>query len=118
ILITEVILMSLFLTMNTADLSLQKLGAEHYTQTASFWVTGHFTGMFSGMSAGSLMALERTCWWLHIIGVFLFLNYLPYSKHLHILLAFPNAYYSKLVPQGEAKNMKEIQNEVLYMMEP
>jgi heterodisulfide reductase subunit C len=118
ILVTEVVLMSLFLIMNTADLSLQQLGAEHYTSTEPFWISGHLTGMFSGMGAGSLIAIERTCWWLHIIGVFLFLNYLPYSKHLHILLAFPNAYYSKLVPQGEAKNMKEIQNEVLYMMEP
>ena len=63
------------------------------------------------------MGIERSCWWLHIIGVFAFLNYLPYSKHLHIILGFPNAYYAKLTPQGEAKNMKEIQNEVLYMME-
>ncbi len=118
ILVTEVILMSLFLIMNTADLSLQQLGAEHYTRTEPFWVSGHLTGMFSGMSAGTLIAIERTCWWLHIIGVLLFLNYLPYSKHMHIILAFPNAYYSKLTAQGEAKNMKEIQNEVLYMMEP
>ena len=118
ILITEIILMALFLTMNTADQSLQKLGVEHYTPTAPFWITSHFTGIFSGLSAGTLMGIERGCWWLHIIGVFAFLNYLPYSKHFHILLAFPNAYYSKLVPQGEVKNMPEIQNEVLYMMEP
>ena len=118
ILITEVVLMSLFIIMNVADLSLQQLGAEHYTKTDSFWISGSFTGMFSGMSVGTLIAIERTCWWLHIIGVLLFLNYLPYSKHLHIVLAFPNAYYGKLIPQGEAKNMKEIQNEVLYMMEP
>ncbi len=118
ILITEIILMSLFLTMNTADQSLQKLGVEHYTPTAPFWITSHFTTIFSGLSAGTLVGIERGCWWLHIIGVFAFLNYLPYSKHFHILLAFPNAYYSKLIPQGEAKNMPEIQNEVLYMMEP
>lgn len=118
ILITEVVLMSLFLIMNTADLSLQQMGAEHYTKTEPFWITGHLTGMFAGMSAGTLVAIERICWWLHIIGVFAFLNYLPYSKHLHIILAFPNAYYSKLNPQGEVRNMKEIQNEVLYMMEP
>ncbi len=118
ILITEIVLMSLFLIMNTADKSLQALNAEHYTATAPFWVTSHLTGMFSGMSAGSLVIVERSCWWLHIIGVFFFLNYLPYSKHFHILLAFPNAYYSKLVPQGEVKNMPDIQNEVLYMMEP
>ena len=118
ILITEIILMTLFLTMNTADQALQTLGAEHYTPTAPFWITSHFTGIFSGLSAPALMGIERGCWWLHIIGVFFFLNYLPYSKHFHILLAFPNAYYSKLIPQGEIKNMQEIQNEVLYMMEP
>jgi heterodisulfide reductase subunit C len=118
ILITEIILMSLFLTMNTADLVLQSRGAEHYTATAPFWITNNFTGMFAGISEGGLMGIERTCWWLHIIGVLAFLNYLPYSKHFHIILAFPNAYYSRLKPQGEAKNMPEIQNEVLYMMEP
>ena len=118
ILVTEVVLMSLFLIMNAADLSLQQLGAEHYIATEPFWISSQLTGMFSGMSAGALVAIERTCWWLHILGIFLFLNYLPYSKHLHVILAFPNAFYAKLVPQGEARNMKEIQNEVLYMMEP
>jgi heterodisulfide reductase subunit C len=118
ILITEIILMSLFLTMNTADLSLQSRGAEHYTATAPFWITHHFTGMFSGLSVGTLLGIERGCWWLHIIGVFFFLNYLPYSKHFHIILAFPNAYYSKLIPKGEVSNMPEIQKEVLYMMQP
>jgi len=118
ILITEIVLMTLFLTMNTADQVLQSRGAEHYTLTAPFWITSHLTGIFAGMGDGALMGLERGCWWLHIIGIFAFLNYLPYSKHFHILLAFPNAYYGKLMPQGEAKNMPEIQNEVLYMMEP
>lgn len=118
ILITEIVLMSLFLTMNTADLILQSRGAEHYTATAPFWITSHFTGMLSGMSVPALLGLERGCWWLHIIGVLLFMNYLPYSKHFHIILAFPNAYYSRLIPQAEVKNMPEIQNEVLYMMEP
>ncbi len=118
ILATEVVLMSLFLTMNTADLVLQTRGLEHYVSTQPFWVTSNFTSAFESMSTGSLIALERTCWWLHIIGVFAFLNYLPYSKHMHILLAFPNAYYTRLDPQGEMKNMKEIQNEVLYMMQP
>ena len=69
-------------------------------------------------SQSSLIGLERGAWWLHIVGIFAFLNYLPYSKHLHIVLAFPNAYYAKLIPQGEMKNMPDIQNEVLYMMEP
>ncbi len=118
ILITEVVLMSLFLIMNTADQVLQSRGVEHYTLTEPFWITSNFTGMFSGLSDGALIAIERGGWWLHIIGIFLFLNYLPYSKHLHIVLAFPNAYYTRLRPQGEMANMKEIQNEVLYMMQP
>ena len=118
ILITEIVLMSLFLTMNTADLVLQSRGAEHYPVTSQFWITGNFTGLFEGFSDGTLVAIERVGWWLHIIGVFAFLNYLPYSKHLHIVLAFPNAYYIRLKPQGEVTNMKEIQNEVLYMMQP
>lgn len=118
ILITEIVLMSLFLTMNTADLVLQSRHVEHYTQTASFWISGNFTGMFTGMSDTALIGIERGCWWLHIIGVFAFLNYLPYSKHFHIILAFPNAYYTRLIPQGEMNNMTDIQKEVLYMMRP
>jgi len=62
--------------------------------------------------------VERTAWWLHILGIFTFLNYLPYSKHLHIILAFPNAYYSRLDPPGKMDNMQNIQNEVKYMMQP
>lgn len=118
ILITEVVLMTLFLTMNTADLVLQSRGVAHYTITEPFWITGNLTGIFENISNGSLIAIERIGWWLHIIGVFLFLNYLPYSKHLHIVLAFPNTYYMRLKPQGEMKNMQAIQNEVLYMMQP
>ncbi|MBA3827495.1 MAG: (Fe-S)-binding protein [Taibaiella sp.] len=118
ILITEIILMTLFLTMNTADLVLQSRHIEHYTTTTPFWITSHFTSLLSHMSDGALMGLERTCWWLHIIGIFAFLNYLPYSKHLHIILAFPNAYYARLEPQGKLENMPAIQNEVLYMMKP
>lgn len=118
ILITEVVLMSLFLIMNAADLRLQQLNADHYTQTAPFWLSQHLTGLFDGWHVAAIEAIERICWWAHIIGVFAFLNYLPYSKHLHVILAFPNAWYGKLTPKGEIKNMKEIQNEVLYAMEP
>ncbi len=119
ILTTEIVLMSLLLIMNAADQALQgREGAEHYLALKPFLVSGNFVHLFSGMSVPALIGIERTCWWLHILGIFFFLNYLPYSKHFHILLAFPNAYYSKLTPNGEAKNMKDIQNEVLYMMEP
>ena len=118
ILITEIILMTLFLTMNTADQVLQSRGAEHYHITGNFWITGSLTSLLGGASTSSLIFIERFCWWLHILGVFAFMNYLPYSKHLHILLAFPNAYYARLEPMGKMENMPEIQKEVLYAMKP
>lgn len=118
ILVTEIVLMSLLLVLNATDLQLQSLHSEHYTQTGSYLISGLIAPMFNGMSEASLIALERSAWWLHIIGVLAFLNYLPYSKHLHIVLAFPNAYYAPLEPAGEMKNMPAIQNEVLYMMQP
>lgn len=118
ILFTEIVLMSLFLTMNACDLTLQSRGSEHYHQTGLFFFSGMISPLFAGLSDGSLVAIERTCWWLHIAGIFAFLNYLPYSKHLHILLAFPNAYYARLEPMGKMKNMPSVQNEVLYAMQP
>lgn len=118
ILFTEIVLMSLFLTMNACDLTLQSHGSEHYHQTGTFFFSGMISPIFSGLGDGTLIAIERTCWWLHIIGIFAFLNYLPYSKHLHILLAFPNAYYARLEPIGMMKNMPAVQNEVLYAMQP
>lgn len=118
ILMTEIVLMSLFLVMNAADRALQLKGASHYTDLGDFWFSGLLAPAFSGFSEGSLVAIERTCWWLHIIGIFAFLNYLPYSKHLHILFAFPNAYYMRLDAEAKMTNMPEIQNEVLYAMEP
>jgi ferredoxin len=118
ILITEIILMTLFLTMNAADQVLQSMGNEHYHQTGNFFFSHLLTPVFSGMNESSLVILERTCWWLHITGIYAFLNYLPYSKHLHIMLAFPNAYYARLEPKGKMKNMPEVQKEVLYAMQP
>ncbi|HPH86096.1 MAG TPA: (Fe-S)-binding protein [Ferruginibacter sp.] len=118
ILITEIILMSLFLTMNATDRALQLQGNEHYHETGSFVFSGMMAGWFQNMSASQLVMLERSCWWLHIAGIFAFLNYLPYSKHLHIILAFPNAYYARLAPNGEMENMENVQNEVKYMMQP
>ena len=118
ILFTEIILMSLFLIMNAADQTLQSRGNEHYLPTGAFYISGWLSPLFSGMSDSSLVVLERSCWWLHIAGIFAFLNYLPYSKHLHIMLAFPNAYYARLEPNGKMKNMPAVQNEVLYAMQP
>ena len=118
ILIAEIILMSLFLIMNATDRALQLQGSEHYHETGNFIISGIMSPWFQHISAGTLIGIERTCWWLHIIGIFTFLNYLPYSKHLHVILAFPNAYYAKLMPKGEMENMVSVQNEVKYMMQP
>lgn len=117
ILIAEIVLMTLFLTMNAADYNLQQLD-EHYVETGKFAISGLIAPLLQSFSPNALVAIERTCWWLHIIGIFAFLNYLPYSKHLHILLAFPNAYYTRLDAVGKISNMPVIQNEVLYAMQP
>jgi len=118
ILITEIILMTLFLTMNTADRALQLQSNEHYHQVGSFVLSGIFAPALEHLQPSTLIGLERGCWWLHIFGILAFLNYLPYSKHLHILLAFPNAYYGRLEPKGQMKNMPNVQREVEYMMKP
>jgi heterodisulfide reductase subunit C len=120
ILITEIILMLLFLTMNASDTLLQ----ERYYRNFAFHPTGNFLvsiwmhPWLNGLSNHRLYLLESTSWWLHITGILAFLNYLPYSKHLHILLAFPNAYYARLWPEGRIRNMKSVQQEVLYAMQP
>ena len=112
--------MALFLTMNGSDTLLQERGYSHYAAhpTGNFVISQLLHPLFGGMDSVTLAGIERTAWWLHIIGIFAFLNYLPYSKHLHILLAFPNAYYTRLQPKGIIKNMPAIQNEVLYAMQP
>lgn len=120
ILVTEIVLMALFLTLNASDTMLQTRGIEHYAAhpTGSFVFSQYLHPVLGGMSDSGLMMVERACWWLHIVGIFAFLNYLPYSKHLHIILAFPNAYFARLQPMGKMENMPAIQNEVLYAMQP
>lgn len=116
ILITEIVLMSLFLTMNAADTLLQERTNE--SLTGSFYFSSFIHPLLDGLSNSALVAVERTCWWAHIVGIFAFLCYIPYSKHLHIFLAFPNAYYTRLQPMGKMNNMPAVQNEVLYAMQP
>ena len=118
ILIIEIILMTLFISMNAADRALQLSGADHYSNTGDFIISGSLASLLNGFSVSQLIVIERSCWWLHIIGIFAFLNYLPYSKHLHILLAFPNSWYASLEPKGKLENMEAVQNEVKYMMQP
>lgn len=117
ILIVEVLLMSAFLTMNAADYKLQQLGVSHYISAGSFPVSSFLLPLLPD-SESALIAIERACWWFHIIGIFAFLNYLPYSKHFHIILAFPNTYYSNLEPKGEFTNMASVTNEVKAMLDP
>lgn len=118
ILYIETALMLLFLTMNAADYHLQQAGAAHYAQVGSFPISQYIAALFSGMSENAVIIIERTAWWMHILGILFFLNYLYYSKHLHILLAFPNTYFGKLTPKGKFPNNQTVTNEVKLMMDP
>ena len=118
ILYIELVLMILFLTMNAADFQLQALGAGHYVQAGSYPISQYLTPLLANLSESSLILVERTAWWLHIVGILCFLNYLYYSKHLHILLAFPNTYYGKLDAKGKFKNNEAVTKEVKLMMDP
>ena len=120
ILYFEVVLMGLFLTMNGADLAIQTnfVDTPHYVQAGAFPVSQWITPLFDGMELSSLILVERTAWWMHIIGIFCFLNYLYYSKHLHILLAFPNTFFADLRPKGQFNNNANVTAEVKLMMDP
>ena len=117
ILIAEIVLIVGIFTMNGCDTLLQKLDPSHYPDTGTLALSS-FVGQtfFSGLSVGTLHILERVGWWLHIMVVFGFLLYLPISKHLHILLAFPNVFFARLTSRGEMSNMPDIMNEVKSMM--
>ncbi len=117
ILYFEMVLMSLFLLMNAADFSLQQLGDVHYPTAGSFPVSKYLASLMPE-SANALIFIERSAWWLHIIGILVFLNYLYYSKHLHILLAFPNTYFANLNPPGQFTNLQSVTDEVKLMMDP
>ncbi len=117
ILYFEMVLMSLFLIMNAADSNLQKLGADYYVIAGSFPISAVFAHWLP-QDISALIIIERTAWWLHIIGIFIFLNYLYYSKHLHILLAFPNTYFANLNPKGRVDNLQAVTNEVKLMLDP
>lgn len=118
ILYFEVVLMSLFLLMNAADFYLQQAGVAHYTSVGSYPISQFIAPIFSGISESGVIILEKSFWWLHIIGILIFLNYLYYSKHLHILLAFPNTYFADLNAKGKLDNLESVTNEVKLMMDP
>ena len=117
ILIGEIILVAGIFTMNSADGVLQSMDPVHYPDTGHLMVSGWIGQNFlSGMSQSSLVVMERFGWWLHLSVVFGFLLYLPISKHLHIMLAFPNVFFARLRSRGEMENMPVIMNEVKSMM--
>ena len=118
ILYAEMVMMSLFLLMNAADGQLQALHVPHYVQAGSFPVSEWLRPLLGNASVSTLIAVERSCWWLHITGVLCFLNYLYYSKHLHILLAFPNTYYAPIRPLGASKVNAVVTQEVKLMLDP
>lgn len=115
ILVIEILLMSAFLIMNACDFQMQEQSIGHYSKSGSFPISSHFNLPFSW---SILELIERCCWWFHIVGILVFIVYLTYSKHLHIILAFPNTYYSKLVPAGEFNNLQSVTNEVKLMLDP
>ena len=118
ILYFEVVLMLLFLSMNATDLILQERNYEGYYSAGSFPVSSFMVPIFDSFSTSTIYLLERVFWWSHIIGIFFFLNYLYYSKHLHILLAFPNTYYANLEEKGKFDVLESVKNEVLLMFYP
>ena len=120
ILYFEVVLMSLFLLMNASDLHLQNIpgGFSHFIKAGSFPISQFIEPLFNSYSNEMVMLLSEMFWWLHIIGILIFMNYLYFSKHLHILLAFPNTYFADLHPKGQFDNLESVTNEVKLMMDP
>ena len=119
ILFIEIVLMGALLKMNAADQILQLRGVDHYVHAGSFPISSWlFVPIYEHFSSSTLLVFEQITWWFHIIGIFLFMNYLPFSKHFHVILAFPNTYYSNLQPKGELTNMASVTQEVKLMLDP
>ncbi len=111
ILYFEMILMTLFIVMNASDVAFQEAGVGNP-------ISQFVYPILNGFSPETLHLVEQTAWWIHIVGILAFLNYLYYSKHLHILLAFPNTFYAKLQPKGQLDNLEAVTKEVQLMMDP
>lgn len=110
ILIIELVLMTALFGMNIAEANM--------TDQGGYLLSNQLAPIFSGFSQESLHLIERVCWWFHIIGILAFLNYVPYSKHFHIIMAFPNTWYAQLEPAGQLSNMESVKKEVELMMDP
>ena len=119
ILIAEIALMSAFLIMNGADFRLQSIpGHVEYIKAGYYPLSGMLFPIMGMFEVSTLVIIERSCWWFHILGIFGFLLYLPFSKHFHIILAFPNVFYSKLDANGRLSNMSSVREQVNMMMDP
>ncbi|MEO8933800.1 MAG: (Fe-S)-binding protein [Xanthomarina sp.] len=111
ILYFEMVLMILFLIMNATDIHFQLMESGNV-------ISQFIAPSFNGLPQTTIHVIERSAWWLHILGILVFLNYLYFSKHLHILLAFPNTYYGKVKPKGQLNNLQSVTKEVKMMMDP
>lgn len=118
ILLSEVVLMSAFLIMDASDYILQTRGVPHYVEAGAFPVSSFIVPLLDGLSTETLIYIERTMWWFHILGILAFLNFLPYSKHFHIILAFPNTYFYNTNPKGKFTNLEAVKEEVEKMFDP
>jgi len=114
ILIIEIVLMGALLIMNATEANFP----DEHRVAGPFLISGLIAPIFSGISYETLVIIERVAWWGHIVGILFFLNYLPFSKHFHIMLAFPNVYYSNLKPKGQLDNLESVKKEVELMMDP
>ena len=118
ILVFEIVLMFAFLLMNASDSLLVTMSSAHYNVEFANPVSQFFIPLIDNFSESSLILIERICWWFHIVGILAFLNYLVISKHLHIILAFPNTYYSNIEADGKLANVDSVTNEVKKMLDP
>jgi heterodisulfide reductase subunit C len=113
ILIIEFALMLAFFTMN---------GADYFTDTqkfsSNFPISKHLFPFFENLGESTLHLIEKSAWWFHFLGILFFMNYLYYSKHLHIILAFPNTWFSNLKPKGQFNNLDSVTKEIRLMMDP
>ena len=118
ILVIEIVLMSALLLMNAAEYQHQVASNQQLVTSSPWWISGLLLPIFGGWSASALSTFATSMWWLHFVGILAFLNYLPKSKHFHIILAFPNVWYSKLTPRGQIPAMESVTTEIKAMMDP
>lgn len=121
ILVIEFLLMMAFFKMNSTDFILQSRGVEGYPPHGFFPISQNlFVPVYEWFSfdSGLLVFAERAAWWFHFVGILFFMNYLYFSKHLHIIFAFPNTWYSNLNKKGKFNNLESVTKEIKLMMDP